>query len=112
MPHPMADGDKPTPSRSQKPTASKRSAERLTQKPTPKKQPLERASDKDKSIDSATQNRTQVVITEGEYRALVAQKAYEIFMQRCAITEVDDWVQAERIVKEELLAQGQTAGFV
>jgi hypothetical protein len=108
MPNPMADGDKPTQSRSQKPTVPKRSAERVPQKPAPKKQTLGRSSEKDKSIG----NGTQVVITEDEYRALVAQKSYEIFMQRCAITEVDDWVQAERIVKEELLAQGQTAGFV
>ncbi|MDQ6735105.1 MAG: hypothetical protein M3Z35_13495 [Nitrospirota bacterium] len=108
MPNPMTDGDKPTQSRSQKPTVSKRSAEPLSQKPAPKKQPLGRSSEKDKAID----NGTQIVITEGEYRALVAQKAHEIFMQRCAITEVDDWIQAERIVKEKLLAQGQTAGFV
>jgi len=108
MPNPMTDGDKPTQSRNQKPTVSKRSAEPLSQKPAPKKHTLGRASEKDKTIDKGT----QIVITENEYRALVAQKAHEIFMQRCAITEVDDWVQAERIVKEELLAQGQTAGFV
>src|SRR5438477_3490777 len=99
MPHPMADGDKPTQSRSQKPTVPKRSAERLPQKSAPKKQIVGRSSEKDMSVG----NGTQVVITESEYRALVAQKAHEIFMQRCAITEVDDWVQAERIVKEELL---------
>lgn len=108
MPHPMADGDKPTPSRNQKPTHSKRSTERLPQKPATKKHLVGRAAEKDKSMGDGT----QVVITENEYRALVAQKAHEIFTQRCAITEVDDWVQAERIVKEELLAQGQTAGFV
>src|SRR5438067_7390784 len=108
MPHPMADGDKPTQSRSQKPTVPKRSAERLPQKPAPKKPMVGRSSGKDTSIGNAT----SVVLTENEYRALVAQKAYEIFMQRCAITEVDDWVQAERMVKEEVLAQGQTAGFV
>ena len=108
MPHSMADGDKPKQNRNQKLTASKRSTERSPQKPAPKNQPLLRSPEKDNSVRRAT----QVVITEDEYRALVAQKAYEIFMQRHAVTEVDDWVQAERIVKEELLAQGQTAGFV
>lgn len=108
MPHPMADGDKPKQNRTQKPPLPKRSIERSPQKPAPKNQPLLRSPQKDDSLSHAT----QVVMTEGEYRALVAQKAYEIFMQRRAITEVDDWVQAERIVKEELLAQGQTAGFV
>jgi len=103
----MADGDKPT-QRSQKSTVPKRNAERLPQKPASKKQILGRSSVKDTSIGTGT----QVVLTECEYRSLVAQKAYEIFTQRCAITEVDDWVQAERIVKEQLLAQGQTAGFV
>ena len=108
MPHSMADSDKPKQSRSQKPPAPKRTADRPPQKPAPKKQPLVNSSEK----DDLSSRGAQVVITEGEYRALVAQKAYELFMQRCAITEVDDWVQAERIVKEELLAQGQTAGFV
>lgn len=106
MPNPMADGEKPKQSRSQKPTVSKRSAERAPQKPAPKKET--RSPEKSNNTGSAT----QVVLTEDEYRSLVAQKAHEIFMQRCAITEVDDWVQAERIVKEALLAQGQTAGFV
>ena len=108
MPNSMADGDKSKQSKNQKLTAPKRSTERSPQKPAPKTQPLLRSPEKNDSLDCAT----QVVITEGEYRARVAQKAYEIFMQRHAITEVDDWVQAERIVKEELLAQGQTAGFV
>jgi hypothetical protein len=104
----MHDGDKAKQSRGQKPTVPKRSAERTPQKPAPEKQTLLRSPEKGDSLSSAS----QVVITESEYRALVAQKAYEIFMQRCALTEVDDWVQAERIVKETLLAQGQTAGFV
>ena len=108
MPHHMADGDKPTPSRNHKPPHSKRSTERRPQRPATKKHMVGRAAEKDKSMGDGTQG----VITENEDRALVAQKAHEIFTQRCAITEVEDWVQAERIVKEELLAQGQTAGFV
>jgi len=108
MPNPMTDGDKPKQNRSQKPPVPKRNTERSPQKPAPKNQPLLRSPEKDDSLSRAT----QVVITESEYRARVAQKAHEIFIHRCAITEVDDWVRAERIVKEELLAQGQTAGFV
>ncbi len=108
MPNPMADSEKPKQSKSQKPTVPKRSAERVPQKPAAEKQTLRRPSEKGGTIGSPR----QVVITEGEYRALVAHKAYEIYIQRCASTEVDDWIQAERIVKEALLAQGQTAGFV
>lgn len=104
----MADGDKPKQNRNQKLTVPKRSTERSPQKPAPKNKPLLRSPEKNDTLSRAT----QVVLTEGEYRARVAQKAYEIFMQRCAVTEMDDWIQAERIVKEELLAQGQTAGFV
>jgi hypothetical protein len=108
MPNPMADGEKPKQSRSQKPAVPKRTAERVPQKPALEKHTTRRPSEKEDTIESPR----QVVITESDYRALVARKAHEIFMQRCAITEVDDWVQAERIAKEELLAQGQTAGFV
>lgn len=108
MPNSMADGEKPKQNKNQKLTAPKRNAERSPQKPAPKSQPLLRSPEKADTLSCAT----QVVITEDEYRARIAQKAYEIFVQRCAITEVDDWVQAERIVKEELLAQGQTAGCV
>lgn len=108
MANPMTDGEKPKQGKNQKATAQKRSAERLPQKPAPEKQALRRPSEKANSnVDP-----TQVVITESEYRALVAQKAHEIYLQRCALSEVDDWLQAERIVKEALLAQGQTAGFV
>jgi hypothetical protein len=108
MPTPMADSEKPKQDKSQKATGPKRSAERVPQKPAPEKQTLRRPSEKGNSNVSPT----QVVITESEYRALVAQKAHEIYLQRCAAGEVDDWLQAERIVKEALLAQGQTAGFV
>ena len=108
MPHPMADSENPKQSRSQKPTASKRSAERVLQKPETEKRASRRPSEKGDAIGSPS----QVVITENEYRTLVAQKAYEMYLQRCAISEADDWLQAERIVKEALLAQGQIAGFV
>ena len=108
MPNPMADVEKPKQSRSQKATDPKRSAERAPQKPALEKHTPRRPAEKGTTIGSPR----QVVITESEYRALVAQKAYEIYMQRCAVSEVDDWLQAERIVKEALLAQGQSAGFV
>lgn len=55
---------------------------------------------------------SQLVITEGELRVRVACKAYELYAQRQAMTEIDDWLQAERFVKEELLAQGHHAGSV
>lgn len=48
---------------------------------------------------------TGPVLTQEEYRARVARKAFEIYEQRLALTEVDDWVEAERLVKLELLEQ-------
>lgn len=51
-------------------------------------------------------------ITEDEFRARVAEKAYELYAQRQAITEADDWLNAERFVKEQLLAEGHHAGSV
>ncbi len=55
---------------------------------------------------------SEFFITEDEFRARVAFKAYELYLQRQAMTEADDWLQAERLVKEELLAQRQHAGSV
>ena len=52
------------------------------------------------------------VVTEEEYRTRVSQKAYELYEKRQAATNVDDWVEAERLVKNELLAEGQWAGSV
>src|SRR3982751_6385090 len=107
MTNPTAGDDKSKSRTGKKTTISKSAAERVPQKPAVKKSPQTTSSE-----SARHPNATQVIITEDEYRALVAQKAHEIFRQRCAATEVDDWMQAERIVKEELLARGQTAGFV
>jgi hypothetical protein len=52
------------------------------------------------------------VVTEEQYRARVSQKAYELYKKRQAATEVEDWLEAERLVKTELLAEGPWAGSV
>jgi hypothetical protein len=52
------------------------------------------------------------VVTEEQYRARVSQKAYELYEKRQAVTPVEDWLEAERLVKTELLANGQWAGSV
>ncbi|HET6675369.1 MAG TPA: hypothetical protein VFG71_08520 [Nitrospiraceae bacterium] len=52
------------------------------------------------------------VITEEEFRARVSRKAYELYEKRQAITHVEDWLEGERLVKAELLAEGQWAGTV
>jgi hypothetical protein len=52
------------------------------------------------------------VVTEEQYRTRVAQKAYELYEKRRLTTELDDWLEAERLVKSELLAEGQWAGSV
>ena len=52
------------------------------------------------------------VVTEEQYRARVSKKAYELFEKRQAATPAEDWLEAERLVKTELLAEGQWAGTV
>ena len=52
------------------------------------------------------------VVTEEQYRARVSQKAYELYEKRQAATQLEDWLEAERLVKTELLAEGQWAGTV
>ena len=53
-----------------------------------------------------------LVLTEDEFRARVSQKAFELYETRQAVTEVDDWLEAERLVKKQLLHAGQGAGSV
>jgi hypothetical protein len=52
------------------------------------------------------------VVTEEQYRARVSQKAYALYEKRQAVTHLNDWFEAERLVKTELLAEGQWAGSV
>lgn len=49
------------------------------------------------------------VLSQEEYRARVAQKAFQIYEKRRALTEVDDWMEAERLVKLELLDEHRLA---
>jgi hypothetical protein len=65
-------------------------------------------SHKDVSVAAATRR----VVTEEQYVTRVRQKAYELYEKRQATTHLDDWVEAERLVKTELLAEGQWAGSV
>jgi ribosome assembly protein YihI (activator of Der GTPase) len=52
------------------------------------------------------------VVTEEQYRLRVSQKAYGLYEKRMAATHLDDWFEAERLVKSELLAEGQWAASV
>jgi hypothetical protein len=51
-------------------------------------------------------------VTEEQLRVRVSQKAYELYEKRQAATQLGDWLEAERLVKTELLAEGQWAGTV
>ena len=62
--------------------------------------------------DATIQDGAAAFLSEDEFRGLVAAKAYELYLQRQAVTEADDWLNAERLVKEQLLAQGDHAGLV
>ena len=52
------------------------------------------------------------VVTEEQYRARVSQKAYGLYQKRQAATQLEDWLEAERLVKTELLAEGEFSGTV
>lgn len=45
-----------------------------------------------------------------EYHARIARKAYDLFERRGRDEghDVEDWLEAERLVKEELLQRGET----
>lgn len=52
------------------------------------------------------------VFTQEVFRARVAQKAFELYEKRQALSEVDDWVEAERLIKLEMLSEIDGAGSV
>jgi hypothetical protein len=52
------------------------------------------------------------LVADEQYRARVSQKAYELYQKRQAVTHLEDWLEAERLVKTELLAEGQWAATV
>ena len=51
-----------------------------------------------------------LVVTEEQYRARVSQKVYELYQKRQAATDLEDWLEPERLVRAELLAEGQWRG--
>ena len=75
---------------------------------------LERETESQRPMrpDEAACSPVKCVMTDDEFRARVSQKAYELYEKRRAITHLDDWLEAERLVKAELLAEGQWAGSV
>lgn len=52
------------------------------------------------------------VLTQEEFRLRVSRKAFELYEIRRAITDVDDWIEAERLVKMQLLSEEQGEGSV
>jgi hypothetical protein len=55
---------------------------------------------------------TRAALSDDEFRARVARKAYELYQKRQALTEKDDWLQAEGLVRLELLSEEHGAGSV
>ena len=70
----------------------------------------ERLLTKDKNQSSSFT--TQAVLSDDGFRARVAHKAYALYQKRQAITEKDDWMEAERLVRLELLSEEHGAGSV
>jgi len=65
---------------------------------------------KDRELDDTTQKDASSspighFVTEEQYRVMVSQKAYELYQKRQAVTHLQDWLEAERLVKTELLAK-------
>jgi hypothetical protein len=72
---------------------------------------------KDSELDDTTHKNASTspiehIVTEDQYRVRVSQKAYELYQRRQAVTHLEDWLEAERLVKGELLAEAQWSGSV
>jgi hypothetical protein len=96
--------EKPTPSRAKMKTSTNenRHSERK-----PKDKEAERPTHKDASTSPIGR-----AVTEDQLRVRISEKAYELYEKRQAATQLGDWLEAERLVKTELLAEGQWAGSV
>ena len=94
-------------SKEQKPTARKARMKASANEGKPRDKDGERPTPNDASTSPIGR-----VVTEEQYRARVSQKAYELYEKRQAATHYDDWIEAERLVKTELLAEGQWTGSV
>ena len=99
MPRPASNAPKTNTEKSRKAGTSKQVTSRTT-------------NDEESKSSAKVVKARHLVITEDEFRGRIAAKAYDLYMRRQAITETDDWMQAERLVKEELLAEGHHAGSV
>ncbi len=73
----------------------------------PKKKVRERPAQQDESSSP-----TGHILTQEEFRSRVARTAFELYVKRQAITEVDDWLEAERLIRMQLLTGEQGAGTV
>ena len=78
----------------------------------PQGQPEDKERERATRKDESTSSSMGLVMTEDELRARVSRKAYELYEKRRAITDVEDWLEAERLVKLQLLTEGQWAGSV
>lgn len=62
--------------------------------------------------EESTSALSRRVLTQEEFRTRVSQKAFELYEIRRAITDVEDWIEAERLVKMQLLSEEGGAGSV
>ena len=78
---------------------------------TPERAPAERATHATiPRVESLQGGGDVVALAQGpEYFARVARKAYELFEQRGREPghDVEDWIEAERLVREEMLHETQ-----
>ena len=62
--------------------------------------------------DESTSSLPKGMLTQEEFRLRVSRKAFELYERRRAITAVEDWIEAERLVRMQLLSEGQAEGSV
>jgi len=90
------------------PGGKRKGSERKAATSDPSEQSQARASDADADSAAESNGEAQVsILSVVEFNARVARKAYGLFEQRGRHEghDIEDWLEAERLVKEELLDQ-------
>ena len=71
------------------------------------REPENKVAEPRRPQSESTSTPVRPMLTQEEYRARVAKRAFELYERRRALTELDDWLEAERLVKMHLLKEEQ-----
>ncbi|HAP42208.1 MAG TPA: hypothetical protein DCQ94_21015 [Nitrospira sp.] len=68
-------------------------------------EPKKKVRDRPAQHDAMSSPTGGHILTQEEFQARVAQKAFELYLKRQAVTADDDWLEAEQLVRLQVLTE-------